>query len=495
MQSDYTYYLNQIKKDKSKQGLKSCPVSMREDPDFILKALPYIHYNTIPSIIADNEKLIKKAYSLDFYNVQFFSNFVRSDIKWAKYFVAQNGFALKYLQAFQNNEEICQMAINNNIASLAYVKNDSLKNNDEYIKRAIWEKPQVFLSLDEDKQKNPLFIEQALFKEPSLYFQLPIKMQKDEFTILQALKYIKPKEQLKKIMANFEEQHFDNKNIVLASIEKIDWFLNHASLRLKQDDEVIQKALARSPMNLEFLLPHYQDNIHIVRLCVENYGISIKFASERLKADKGMVHIALENAPLAMEYISSTLKNDLHFMLPLLEKKSYYYKHLSDELKQDRALFEKHFKLDVSVFSCAYEGFRNEAQYAIEAINKNNALFEHVGKRLKNDLSFMTPFLKKKAMFYQYLSYELKEDIELFEKYFKKDKTIYICSNEKIKNCAKYAHEAIKTNVKFFDYMGSELKKKLGQKKYDNTTLSLLEKIQLESILDVKPITSRKIKI
>jgi hypothetical protein len=494
MSSDYNYYLNQIKKDKNELGLQLCPKPLQEDPVFIQKALPYIHYNTISETLKDHEGLIKRAFILNFHNLEFFPKHIKENKEWAKYFVSQNGLSLKYLTKFQDDKEVCQKAINQTLLALPYIKH-SLKDDNDLITRAIWEDAHIYLSLSLEKQKEHSFIEQVLFKDATLYFQFPSIIQKDEAVTLQALKAMKAKVHLNKLISYWDETHFNNKNIVLASIEKIEGFLAYVGDDIKKDEDVINKALSHNPMNLAFLSHDKQDNDTLVKFCVQSHGMSLQFASERLKADKKIVSIALNSSPGAMAYACHTLKNDLAFMQPLLEQKTYYYQYLSHELKENRALFEQIFQKDKEIFPYADIHFRSEAKYAKEAIYKNASLFEHVGDNLKNDMIFMTEFLDKKATFYQYLSYELKQDLALFEKYFKKDKTIFICSSEQIKNNPYYAYQALKTNTKFFDYLGSHLKKQMNQKKYDNTTLALLEKLQLESILEPHASKTKKVKI
>lgn len=383
---EYSYYLDKIKKDKKYLGLSLCPQYLQEDPKFVVKALNYgIHYDFIPDIIRDNEEIIKKAFSLNIQNMKYFSEAILHDLKWAKYFVSENGLALEYLKAFQHDSEIYEMARKQNNLSLVFAKNENNLDANYYLE-ALAKDSRLYFKLPEDIKTHEQILSNVLFKDPSIYFNLPKSLQNQENVVLDTLKYLKDKTLLKKLLTNLDNKFFNHFNIMSLAIEKSDDAFLLASEELKQNDKFILKSLLHNPMNLEYAPLKFKQDKKIVLECMNQYVVSFKFADVSLQNDPEVATKAVLTMPTMISYVSQELKKDYSFMEPLLEKRPNLYKHLPQEMKDNKEIFEKYFNLDPNIFADACSTIRNNPIYAYDAIKFNPNLIDSLGLGLKKDM-------------------------------------------------------------------------------------------------------------
>jgi hypothetical protein len=97
------------------------------------------------------------------------------------------------------------------------------------------------------------------------------------------------------------------------------WAFRHASDRLKDDKDVVLAAVQKHWGSLERATERLRDDKDVVLAAVQNDGFCLEFASDSLKDDKDVVLAALQTDGFSLKFASDRLKNDRGVVLAALE--------------------------------------------------------------------------------------------------------------------------------------------------------------------------------
>lgn len=96
------------------------------------------------------------------------------------------------------------------------------------------------------------------------------------------------------------DEYRDDKEIVLNALRFIDsedsCCLSHVSKRLREDEEVVFKAVTVDPQGIRLATYRWRDNRDMVAKAISHFWWSIFWASDRLKCDKELVLMAFKGA-------------------------------------------------------------------------------------------------------------------------------------------------------------------------------------------------------
>jgi hypothetical protein len=131
------------------------------------------------------------------------------------------------------------------------------------------------------------------------------------------------------------EQLKDDSEIVLKAIQENGMALKFASERLKDDPEIVLKAVQKYGGALEFASERLKDDAEIVLKAVQKYGGALEFASKRLKDDKEFVLAAIQENGMALQFATEQLKDDSEIVLKAIQENGMAFKFASERLKDD----------------------------------------------------------------------------------------------------------------------------------------------------------------
>eukprot|EP00941_MAST-03F_sp_MAST-3F-sp1_P006265 g6265.t1 len=185
------------------------------------------------------------------------------------------------------------------------------------------------------------------------------KFLKVKEAVLGAMKHKSSKKLLKKLHASFR----DDRDIVLAAVQKHRKALSYASMRLRSSKEVVLAALHSHP---------------------PESGCVFKYASESLRDDKEIALIAMRKAGSNLQYASSTLQNDFDVVLAAVQSRTNQSKYQSEwslqyssmEMQSNREVVKEAVKIQGMQLYYASWKLRNDLEIVHIAIRQNpNARF------------------------------------------------------------------------------------------------------------------------
>ena len=111
--------------------------------------------------------------------------------------------------------------------------------------------------------------------------------------------------------------------------------LEHASERLKHDDELVDIAVTYNGWAIETLDHKYKNDRTLVMKSLKSKPSSFSFLSEELKNDKNVVERACLTSDQSFEYAASPLRRDKEFIVYLFNKNIDVSDYISDDLKEE----------------------------------------------------------------------------------------------------------------------------------------------------------------
>ncbi|KAF0981002.1 hypothetical protein FDP41_012790 [Naegleria fowleri] len=190
----------------------------------------------------------------------------------------QNGSALLWARAYQNNYEIVLTAVQTDSDALKYAS-ASLQDNFDIVKKAV-----------------STFGCSLAHASPSLKKNFEIcltAVKQDGFALL-----------------HVDPCFRNNIELVFNAVKQNGRALEIVSADLRNNFEIVLTAVRQNGASLAFAASEFQDNEEIVKEAVKTHGLAIHNASSRLRSDKNMALSALQQNGNPFEYIDEQLQND-----------------------------------------------------------------------------------------------------------------------------------------------------------------------------------------
>lgn len=144
-------------------------------------------------------------------------------------------------------------------------------------------------------------------------------------------------ERLRDLSDKFKE----DKEIVKVAVLQNEWALNLASPKLKQDKKFILSLLKETyGWIVSYVDEKLKDDDDVIMKAVERDGCALLYASERLKQDRKIVKKALENDGNCLKYVPHFF-NDIEMVKIAIANDilgNVYKKYISDDLRNDDTL-------------------------------------------------------------------------------------------------------------------------------------------------------------
>ena len=167
--------------------------------------------------------------------------------------------------------------------------------------------------------------------------------QKDENLILELTEYASCAGGFE-LPPNFPKERLDDKEFMMRAVKTYGANLCFASQRLRDDEELGFEALAQNGWFFEFLSKRLKHDDRFILSAIGSdkpYGMALAFASDEMKNDKEVVLKAISGYMYALEYASDALKDDKEVVIAALSRDGGNIKFVSSRLCADREIIQK----------------------------------------------------------------------------------------------------------------------------------------------------------
>ncbi|MBE6133188.1 MAG: DUF4116 domain-containing protein [Erysipelotrichaceae bacterium] len=340
----------------------------------------------------------KSSCDLSFYRM--FKESLRKDMEFNIAILLTNGRVLEYMdESIRNNKDAVLAAVMQNPYTIDYAS-DNLKKDEEIIAAANSHNEMEFYDNDLDHfddselsnytresiielAKQNCLIVKHLSKEylsdkeialAALDSPLVTEMLNDPYTG-------DPFDQLFSPLPFFSDELKDDKEVVKKAISKIGWAIEYASSRLQNDKDLVLLSFESKETCPLAIPPLFLDDKDVVLKALKN-GERVTFngyesISDRLKIDRDVVFTALIAYPLVYDYIPEDFKltRDVTFLKSVIEKCEdvvALYQCLNSDLKNNREIFLAVVKNNGAaiIFTDSLE-FIKDKEIAIEALKND----------------------------------------------------------------------------------------------------------------------------
>ena len=204
----------------------------------------------------------------------------------------------------------------------------------------------------------------------------------------------------------------DDKEVVSKAVGLSGSSLRYASERLKDNREVVISAINNSSKAFEFASPRLQNDKNIALLAIRYHGDNLEFVSAKLLADKEIVLAAVQNTGSAIEYASAKMKADKEIFL-LANKK--YVDHLRRGRAKDEITANKHIVLAAvqnngGALEYASDELKADKEIVLAAVQNNGGALEYANDELKADKEIILAAIQSFGPAIKFASNELKAD-------------------------------------------------------------------------------------
>ena len=163
--------------------------------------------------------------------------------------------------------------------------------------------------------------------------------------------------------------------------------LQHASERLRDNDEVVREAIQKNVLALQHASERLRDNEEVVLMAVRQKGRALQHASERLRDNEEVVREAIQKNAFALQHASEKLRDDKQIVLMAVRQRG-------------------------GALWCASERLRDDREVVLAAVTggNNTSAFEWASDRLKADYDFVFSALRTDYMCLKWASRALRDD-------------------------------------------------------------------------------------
>lgn len=129
----------------------------------------------------------------------------------------------------------------------------------------------------------------------------------------------------------------DDFDIVAKAVKKDPWALVYASDRLKGHKELVELAIEKEPLTLQIVDAAWQDNPELVHRAINlSSGWAFQYASPRLRDDDDIVDVATEKQTSNLQWAAERFRKDFNYVLYLALENSQVFEHAHEDLKSDK---------------------------------------------------------------------------------------------------------------------------------------------------------------
>ena len=376
--------------------------------DFILSTLDVIkkypkHYlqktfEYIDIKLKDDKDFFVKAVTINGLFLEFSTSSIKNNYDVVLEAVKENGMSIYFANdQLHNNESLINLAIKNGAGTKILTKDLSTKEN-------------LTIALLNIKEISPNIITErycsiinanSTLKDDRLFCLIAIKL--DGLNI----RYISDK--LLIDLELVEEAFIKSRGLNL-------FLFDHRLNIFNGNKDLILKLIKTGAKPLEHISIKLQDDFDVVMNAVSNHGSELKFASERLKDTEEIVLKAIENDSKYFEFASNSIKSNIEFILFVIKNTKHYIRNKTPQyiVYEHRDYYK--FMPDLKyIFQFCPEQILSNKELMIEALKHEGSLLEFASEALRSDKEVVFTALKNRPTkdILMLASKKLQDDLDL----------------------------------------------------------------------------------
>ena len=285
-----------------------------EEALIIINEKPINGFETLSDDLKDNYQVVGEAFKNYPGNLQLASDRIKDDKEFLLPLIENWGIAFQYIS-------------------------DRLKNDADLIWAALKKQPNVIVFIDENIDDYDSYV---------AYVSSFIKIDQADDCLTSNFIYMKNKIINDGALISFASKDLkNNKELGLLAVSQNPVAFIYLSEELQAERELLLIACLNWDINLSFenfshplayTSNNLKDDNEIVLKALEKYPWALEFASKRLLNDKSFILPILKNNGILIEYVSEGLKNDIDVVSIAVENNGMAY-----ELLEDYELFDNEF--------------------------------------------------------------------------------------------------------------------------------------------------------
>lgn len=189
----------------------------------------------------------------------------------------------------------------------------------------------------------------------------------------------------------------DIEKLVEKAVSKSEYYLAHASTRLKNDLNFIKKIIIDKPHALFFADPLLRHNRNLCMLALEKDGTVLKFLNEDFKNDIEVVTKAVKQNSKCLHFASKELRNDKDLALMSLENSNESLESMPDKFKDDEDIMLKAVKINGVVLRFASNRLKANKSIVLAALISYPLADIYIDSQLKEEIGNNDPVLYLKS--------------------------------------------------------------------------------------------------
>jgi hypothetical protein len=337
--------------------------------------------------------------------------------------VILNGLFLEFAtSSIKNNYDVVLEAIKDNGISI-YFANEELQKNESLINIAIANGAGTKILTKELSTKENLTIAFLNLKDinPNIITERHCSISNANTTLkddrvfcLSAVKldganiqYIS--ENLLKDIELVEEAFINSRGLNL-------FLFDHRLNTFNDNKGLVLKLIQTGAKPLEHISIKLQDDFDVVINAVSNHGSQLKFASEKLKDNQQIILKAIENDSKFFEFASNSIKSNVEFILYIIKNTKFYIRNKTNQKTINEHPSDYIFIPNLEyIFQFCSEQILSNKELMIEALKQDGNLLKFVSESLRSDKEIVLIALNSKPSndLLKLASKKLQDDLDL----------------------------------------------------------------------------------
>ena len=133
------------------------------------------------------------------------------------------------------------------------------------------------------------------------------------------MKFLETYQSIHSLLDIVDKKMQDDKEFVLKSVKKSKSNFQYASVRLRDDDDVVNALIQNEhySFELQFVSPRFKSDEVFAERVLSESGNALKYFEKNIQSNASFVKTAIDNDSSAIEFASNDLKNNKEFLLAL----------------------------------------------------------------------------------------------------------------------------------------------------------------------------------
>lgn len=288
------------------------------------------------------------------------------------------------------------------------------------------------------------------------------------------------------------------KKIIKLCMTKPDLYssiLSEVSDNLKDDREVVLYAVRRDGTELQHASVRLQNDLQVVKEAMKSNLAAFKFASEAIKEDKQLISQVINLSGKNLAWLNENYRNDMKFVEKILEEDVQYVKFAGDTLRNNETfmlkVLERGKDNGYGLLKFAGESLKNKLSFVKAAVDYDESNLAYIGENLDYDKEFALKVIAKYPKKFNGLNDHLKNDIDIVKRALEKDYQAFEFASEQLKQNKEFILELLEIESNIFKHLSKHLRadheviRKALNEDIDNLYFVSVEEEQLNSLEEI----------